>query len=296
MSQETSPELTGSDTATLRFKRDQQSSGISRVGQLRPGRRVRVEYDLARLIPDEETGAGPVHIVCHVLFQPGGEQGRGTLQPAAAAASSEQRRRSATFEIAVPPETTSLEVWFERIGPSGTTGWDSRVGQNFRFPVTQTGLSVPEASVNVRSGAGVDPIRIHVVDDAASKAQATVGASGTRLQTDLVVRARLGAVEDRPLAWADVHVFDATGELIHSETIALHESEDPADHALRIWQGSVYQGSGGGSGVGVWSRPDAHTVQYRVYCQIGTEVYTDGVLHQFEVPADADVRPIPGGV
>jgi len=285
-----------SGNATLRFKRDQKSSGISRLGQLRPGQHVKVEYDLARLIPDDEPVAGPVEIVCHMLFQPTGEERGGKLQQPTAALPSEQRRRLASIEIAVPRETTALELWFERLGPTGTTGWDSRYGQNFRFPVTDTGLPVPEASVHVRSGANVDPARIHVVDDAASKAQATLGASGTRLQTDLVVRARLGPTDGWPTAWADVHVFDATGELIHSDTIDLHESEQRADHALRIWEGSVYHGSGGGSGVGVWSRPDAHTVQYRLYCQVGPDVHTDGVLHQFDVPADAEVRPIPGGV
>ena len=62
-----------------------------------------------------------------------------------------------------------------------------------------------------------------------------------------------------------------------------------------MWEDEVYQGSGGGSGIGVWSRPDAHTVQYRLYCQVRGQVFTDGVLHQFEVPADEDVRRAPGG-
>src|SRR5438309_5784868 len=39
----------------------------------------------------------------------------------------------------------------------------------------------------------------------------------------------------------------------------------------------------------------ASAVQYRLYRQIDNRVFTDGVLHQFEVPADAAVRPIPGG-
>ncbi len=46
----------------------------------------------------------------------------------------------------------------------------------------------------------------------------------------------------------------------------------------------------------VWSRPDVHTVQYRLYCQVRRQVFPDGVLHQFEVPADEDVRRSPGGV
>ena len=35
---------------------------------------------------------------------------------------------------------------------------------------------------------------------------------------------------------------------------------------------------------GVWSRPDADTVQYRLYFQVRGQVFTGGVLHQFEVP------------
>ena len=45
--------------------------------------------------------------------------------------------------------------------------------------------------------------------------------------------------------------------------------------------------------MGAWSRPDAHTVQYRLYCERAGQVFTDGVLHQFEVPADEDVRRVP---
>ena len=62
-----------------------------------------------------------------------------------------------------------------------------------------------------------------------------------------------------------------------------------------MWEDEVYQGSGGGSGSGVWFRPDAHTVQYRLYCQVRGRRFTDGVLHQFEVPADEDVLRGPGG-
>jgi YihY family inner membrane protein len=45
-----------------------------------------------------------------------------------------------------------------------------------------------------------------------------------------------------------------------------------------------------GSGMGVWSRPDAHTIQYRLYCQVRGQIFTDGVLHQFDVAADEDAR------
>ena len=59
--------------------------------------------------------------------------------------------------------------------------------------------------------------------------------------------------------------------------------------------GKVVFVTGGGSGIGVWSRPDAHTIQYRLYCkakrpvfEAQAPVFTDGVLHEFEVPADED--------
>jgi hypothetical protein len=49
--------------------------------------------------------------------------------------------------------------------------------------------------------------------------------------------------------------------------VALKQPKGTGDPALRAWEDEVYQGSGGGSGMGVWSRPDAHMVQYRLYCQ-----------------------------
>ena len=69
----------------------------------------------------------------------------------------------------------------------------------------------------------------------------------------------------------------------------------PAAGALFVWEDVIYQGSGGGSGMGVWWRPDTHMVQYRLYCQAQrsvfetqAQVFTDAVLHEFELPADQD--------
>jgi hypothetical protein len=184
-----------------------------------------------------------------------------------------------------------VEIWFERREGSVATGWDSRYGQNYRFAVTLDGLPVPERSVQPREDAIVDPMRVRVVEDTASKAQASFGATGAALQTGVRIRARIGAASTPLTAWADVHVFDASDDLIHSGTIALEKEVRPPADEERIWDADVYQGSGGGSGAGVWFRPDAHTVQYRLYAQVGNKLYTDGVLHQFEVPADTEVRP-----
>jgi hypothetical protein len=188
----------------------------------------------------------------------------------------------------VPLGTSEVELWFERRGPAGTSAWDSRYGQNYTFDVSGEGLPIPKRSVAARPDTLVDPGKIRVVQDAASKEEAGRGKS---MRTLLVVRALTedpAAVAD---TWADVHVFDAAGELIHAGSVAFTRPEQAADPALRVWEDEVYQGSGGGSGMGAWSRPDAHTVQYRLYCQVRGQVFTDGVLHQFEVPADEDVRP-----
>ena len=179
---------------------------------------------------------------------------------------------------------------------TGTIGWDSRFGQNYTFGVADRGLPIPEQSVVPRAEAEVDASRIRVVEDAAGKEQIAIGGNGTRLRTGLVVRVRIHGPSEATRAWADVHVFDATDDLIHSGTITLEQVESrSAEEALRFWDAEVYQGSGGGSGMGVSARPDAHTIQYRVYCQIDDRVYTNGVLHQFNLPADTEVRPTPGG-
>jgi hypothetical protein len=279
----------GPSSATLRFRRDQVSSGVSRLGRLRPGGQLHIEYDPGRLMP-EYTGGGTPDIVCHVRFYPGGKERSGSLQlrPGASAAG------PGLFEAIIPPGTSSVEIWFERREGSVATGWDSRYGQNYRFAVTPSGLPVPERSVQVRPEAIVDPKRIRVVEDTASKAQASAGVSGATLHTGLSIRAQIGALGEgsTPLsAWADVHVFDASDDLIHGGTVDLKKPEAAPDGEVLVWHADVYQGSGGSSGAGVWSRPDAHTVQYRLYCQVDGTLYTDGVLHQFEVPADTEVRP-----
>jgi hypothetical protein len=190
-----------------------------------------------------------------------------------------------------------MELWFERRGPAaGPVGWDSRYGQNYTFAVARDGLAVPEQSVKLRPEAIIEPDRIQVVQDAAAKAQTGTGSSGSALQTELRVSAQISRPTQLTTAWADIHVFDATWELIYRYTIPLHRPDSrEVEKTTHTWSASVYQGSGGGSGAGVWSPPDAHGVQYRLYCQVGEQLFTDGVLHQFDVPPDAEVRPIPGG-
>jgi hypothetical protein len=188
--------------------------------------------------------------------------------------------------IAKPFDLDTLDVLIESI----------LVRKDLTFAVTDGGSPVPERSVVPRSNTRIDARWVHVVEDAASKQQVALGASGSRLRTALVVRAQVDQPSDLAGVWADVHVFDAMGELLHAVTVALEpNSQTQPAAASRLWDAEIYPGSGGASGMGVWSRPDAHTVNYRLYAQIGDQLFSDGVLHQFDVPADTEVRPVPGG-
>jgi hypothetical protein len=204
--------------------------------------------------------------------------------------------RHVPFEVPVPADATNVELWFERRGTAGTMGWDSRYGQNYSFAVMGEGLPVPEPSVAPRPGAMIDPSKIRVVQDAATKEATAMGTAGRRVHTGLVIRAFVGDPTGPTDAWADIHVFDAAGELIQAGSVMLQDRGSTDEGLLFVWEDDVYQGSGGGSGMGAWSRPAAQTIQYRLYCQAQrpvfeaqAQVFTDGILHEFEVPADRDV-------
>jgi len=285
-------------TTTLRFRHRQGGLGVSRLGRIQPGGQLIIEYDPVRLAPEDGRWTTSIDIVCHVRFQPSREQhSRSVLEHAEPVFGQTRTPRSIAFGVRVPIDTRLVELWFERRGQDGTTGWDSRYGRNYTFAVADEGLPTPDRSVMMRPAAVVDRGRIHVVEDSASKQQASMHPSGVRLHTELVVRARIMSAAASTTAWADVHIFDATGELIHAGRVALRQPKETAaaDQATLVWDGDVYQGSGGGSGMGVWSRPDAHTVQYRLYCELNGQVLTDGILHQFEVRADEEVAQVSGG-
>ena len=121
-----------------------------------------------------------------------------------------------------------------------------------------------------------------------------MGSGAKRLHTGLMLRALISEQVLPTDVWADIHVFDAADELIDTHNVILRQQDSTPDGALFVWGDDIYEGSGGGSGMGLWSRPDAHTIQYRLYCQtkasgVPTQIFTDGVLHEFEVPADEEV-------
>jgi len=283
-------------TAILRFHNTATGSGISRRGPIRPGGQLTVEYDPARLQPSTDTVVTGREIVCHVQFDPGSHHyTEVATESRVSTAPAHVITRHVSFAMLIPRDVTGLQIWFESRRSDGAVAWDSRYGQNYVFAVVGDGLPLPVGSVVQRAGVIVDPSKIRVLEDAASKATTVSGSTGKRLHTGLFIRARVE--ETSADVWADIHVFDGVGELIHTGNVILHRDQSDTDGTVFLWEDDIYQGSGGGSGIGVWTKPDAHLLQYRLYCRVQRPVFeivgpilTDGVLHEFEVPADEDVE------
>jgi hypothetical protein len=266
---------------------------VSRSGLIRPGARLAIAYDPTRLA--HAAGAQALsqveEILAHVRFHPGGQTASGPVAQGAASdpPSPTGAPRPVPYAILVPDDATQVEVWFERRSGAGADAWDSRYGQNFWFDVDRSGLAVPHDSVGLRTGAVVDAAIVGVVADAAAKERTPAGASGSRVVVRMAIEARVRDAASARAAWVDVHVFDGAEDLVHAATVPLDRSVADDRAARFVWDDALYRGTGGGSGVGVAFRPDAHLVQYRIYGEVHGRVFTDGVLHQLVLPPDHDL-------
>jgi hypothetical protein len=87
-----------------------------------------------------------------------------------------------------------------------------------------------------------------------------------------------------------VHIFDSGDALIHASTVPLHYVGPahgfPADGDFFAFAGKIYQGSTATPGA-VSPKPEARTVQYRLYYEVNHQLFTDAILHQHHLPADA---------
>ena len=251
-------------------------------GDITAGGSLVVRYDPSRL-----HGTGR-EIVGYARFLPGGQIRHATLRERRM-----PRTTAVAAEIRVPPETRQVELWFQCTDADGETIWDSRFGENYRFDVVRPR---PNDSLHARAGAVVDAALICVAEDAAVKENAFESRpgyprAGASLQTNLHVAARVQRPADAAGAaegvWVDVHFFDADASLIHGDTLPLRRTgEADEGHDLYVLDGMLYQGSVATPG-SVTPRPDVRSVQYRIYCQLGDRVVTDGVLHRCYLATDA---------
>jgi hypothetical protein len=87
--------------------------------------------------------------------------------------------------------------------------------------------------------------------------------------------------------WLDVHVFDHYDGLIHSATFPLHYQGEAGGHGdFFVFDGKIYQGVRVTPGAtSAREKPDARKVQYRLYFEVNSQVFTDGYfLHQHQLP------------
>jgi hypothetical protein len=159
---------------------------------------------------------------------------------------------------------------------------------NAAYPVRH---ATPQPSVSMRTGARVDPTMLHVTEDAAVKHNTFPNRPGhpsgmTHWQTHLHVETWVRNTTYAKYVWADVHVFGHDGTLVSSETYAF-EYERPAGDGGDVFRldGAVYEGATVTPG-SASLRPDVRLLQFRLYCELDGQVFTDGVLHHCALKSD----------
>ncbi len=224
----------------------------------------------------------PREIIGYARFLPGGQIRHATLRGRRAA-------RKVAAEIAVPPETREVELWFQCTDADGVLAWDSRFGENYRFAVAHPS---PRHSLAMRANTIVDGAVITVADEAAIKLNAFEShpgrpAGGASLQTSLHVAARVRKSAAVSAVWVDVHCFDGDAERVHGDSLPLRRERDADDtFDLFVLDGALYQGTIATPGSAM-PRPDVRSVQYRVYCATERGVLSDGELHRCYLKTDA---------
>ncbi len=113
---------------------------------------------------------------------------------------------------------------------------------------------------------------------------------GSDWQTFLAVKAWVNNVAYSKKVWVDVRVFDSGDDLIHAGTFTLRYV-GPADclpgHGdFFAFEGKIYQGSTATPGA-VSPKPEARKVQYQLYYEVNHQLFTDAILHQHDLLADA---------
>jgi hypothetical protein len=271
-------------------------------GAIERGGRLKIEYDGQRLSSCFRPwrGAEFGDITALIRFYP-----RGELVAGSVVAPVHDRENppgmvvghvSAPLEVVVPSDATQAEIWFHNFSQttSRCDAWDSRFGDNYWFDVGGPSPRVPKQPVSLRRGAATRADVVNPLEQRSAKVNVFPlppgggPPAGKNLQTTLDVTAWVKDTRYGANAWIDVHVFDGADELVHAQTLTLlYVGFGPSFQYA--FSGSVFQGSTATPG-SVQPHPDARTVQYRLYYEAFYQAFTDGILHQLEVPSDATVR------
>ena len=282
--------------ATLRFLSDWQELVH---GSINRGEPLSIEYDPARLPQCRQNwrGAEVWDIEAFVRFHPRGEIVRGgVLKPVREPPEFGMvvGLEPAPLQVPVPSDATQIELWFHNFYQTSSRcdAWDSRFGQNYWFEVSGDSPTVPRQPVSYRTGAiasseMVNVARYSIVKENVFPQLPNSPRAGWDLQTVLTMTAWVRNVAYTKNVWIDVHVFDGLDNLVHSETFTLRYAGTASGWGdLFDFDGRIYHGSTATPG-SVSPRPEARKVQYRLYYEVNSQVYTDAILHQQDLPADA---------
>jgi hypothetical protein len=265
------------------------------IGDLAQGGQLKIDYDPARL-----TGCRRYHggmpawdIWGYVRLHPNGPLYKENMVRHLDGTPPKQQvldpPMPKPLEVSVPIDATQVELWFNNTDIIMCSAWDSRFGHNYWYDVSPRG---PAQQVSYRTGAipSLEMVNVFTVEVSKRNVfpQSSTGARiGSDLQTQLRLKAWVRNVAYTKNVWIDVHVFDGADTLTHSETLTLHYLEPAGGNGdFFSFDGKMDQGGVATPG-SVSPRPDARKVQFRLYSEMNNQVFTDAILHQFELPEDA---------
>src|SRR5262249_27622690 len=275
--------------ATLNFYTDWRQS---QTGAIRQGELLTINYDPQRLTVCRayHNGMPAWDLWATVRFSPSGETTTGNLVQHVGPQGIFDPPKPVPVAVRVPADATGAERWFQNTSmTSPCSAFDSQFGSNYRFNVDQAGPAQP---VMYRNGSQRSLQLVNVFTEEVEKIRRPFGNApsvGSQLEThlDLTVWVRNDAHIKN--VWIDLHVFDQDDNRVNADTLTLLYSGSAAGNGdFFSLKQMVFLGSGGVSG-NVWPRADVRTVQYRVYYEVNGSVFTDGILHQVSLPADAEI-------
>jgi len=266
-------------------------------GTLERGGTLRIDYDKARLPRCFAMwrGAEVGDIVALVRFHPRGEIFMGSVVSATRDGDSPpgpvKSHVSVPLDLSVPGDATQAEIWFHNFYQTTDRcdAWDSHFGDNYWFQIDGLPPRAPAEPVVLRSDAGIHPEMVNALEQSAAKINSFPHPiEGRNLETVLKVVAWVKETTYGAGAWIDVHVFDGDNRLIQAKTWPMTYTGFGSTFQY-AFSGTVYQGSTATPG-SVSPRPDARTIQYRLYYDVNYHVFTDGILHQHDLPEDAQTQ------
>jgi hypothetical protein len=260
------------------------------------GGRLAIEFDPTRVGGCRRNwrGAEVWDIEGFVRFHPRGEIVHSSLMQKVRQQGVITALAPTLWHLPVPKDATKLEVWFHNFADVGDRcdAWDSRYGENYWLDVGGDDPVQLSDAVRYRDGASARPDLVNVTDEGASKKNVfprrTDGPTmGEDLRTLLSVRAWVSNIDFTKEVWIDVHVFAGDGGRIGSGTFPLAWEASAGGVAdLFRFDGEIYKGVTATPG-SVSPRPDARFVQFRLYYAVLGQLFSDGILHQLELPEDA---------